>query len=66
MKDREKYAFFTAIQRIELESKERRRKDIEAHKRHMLASMSGGWGRNQKTRPRTVTLPKLSWEKDND
>jgi len=62
MIDREKKAFFTAVQRIERESKERRKKDIEAHKRHMLASMSGGWGRNQQTRPRTVTLPKFSWD----
>ncbi len=60
--DREKHAFFTAVQRMERESKERRKKDIEAHKRHMLASMTGGWGRNQKTRPTTETLPKLSWE----
>ena len=58
--DREKHAFFTAVQRMEKESKERRKKDIESHKRHMLASMSGGFGRNQKTRPKTITLPKLS------
>lgn len=58
--DREKKAFFEAVQRMEKESKERRKNDIEAHKRHMLASMSGGFGRNQKTRPKTVTLPKLS------
>lgn len=58
--DREKKAFFEAVQRMERESKERRKKDIEAHKRHMLASMSGGFGRNQKTRPKTITLPKLS------
>ena len=58
--DRDKHAFFTAVQRMEKESKERRKKDIEAHKRHMLASMSGGFGRNQKTRPKTVTLPKVS------
>lgn len=64
MIDRDKHAFFTAVQRMEQESRERRRNDIEAHKRHMLASMSGGWGRNQQTRPKTVTLPKMSWEKD--
>lgn len=58
--DREKKAFFEAVQRMERESKERRKKDIEAHKRHMLASMTGGFGRNQKTRPKTITLPKLS------
>lgn len=57
---RDKHAFFTAIQRIEKESKERRKNDIEAHKRHMLASMSGGFGRNQKTRSKNITLPKLS------
>jgi hypothetical protein len=62
--DREKHAFFTAVQRMERESKERRKKDIEAHKRHMLASMTGGWARNQKTRPTTVTLPKMSWEEE--
>lgn len=58
--DRDKKAFFEAVQRMEKESKERRKNDIEAHKRHLLASMSGGFGRNQSTRPRTVTLPKLS------
>jgi len=58
--DREKHAFFTAVQRMEKESKERRKNDAERHKRHMLASMSGGFGRNQKTRPKTITLPKLS------
>ena len=58
--DRDKHAFFTAIQRMEKESKERRKNDIEAHKRHMLRSMTGGWGRNQKTRPKTITLPRVS------
>ena len=58
--DRDKKAFFEAVQRMEKESKERRKKDIEAHKRHMLASMSGGFGRNQATRPKTISLPKLS------
>ena len=58
--DREKKSFFEAVQRMEKESKERRKKDIEAHKRHLLASMSGGFGRNQKARPKTITLPKLS------
>jgi hypothetical protein len=60
--DRERHAFFTAVQRMERESRERRKKDIEAHKRHMLASMTGGWGRHQASRPKKVTLPKLSWE----
>lgn len=64
--DREKHAFFTAVQRMERESKERRKKDIEQHKRHMLASMSGGFGRNQKTRPKTITLPKLSILEDKE
>jgi len=58
--DRDKHAFFEAMKRIEQESKDRRKKDVEAHKRHMLASMSGGFGRNQKTRPKNITLPKLS------
>ena len=62
--DRDKKAFFEAVQRMEKESKERRKNDIEAHKRHLLASMSGGFGRNQSTRPRTVTLPKLSIQED--
>lgn len=62
--DRDKKAFFEAVQRMERESKERRKNDIEAHKRHMLKSMTGGFGRNQKTRPRTVTLPKLSIQED--
>lgn len=64
--DREKHAFFTAIQRMERESKERRKADIEAHKRHMLASMSGGFGRNQKTRPKNITLPKVSIQEKKD
>ena len=58
--DRDKKAFFEAVQRMEKESKERRKNDIEAHKRHLLASMSGGFGRNQKARPKTITLPKVS------
>lgn len=62
--DRDKKAFFEAVQRMERESKERRKNDIEAHKRHMLKSMTGGFGRNQKTRPRTVTLPKVSIQED--
>ena len=62
--DREKKSFFEAVQRMEKESKERRKKDIEAHKRHLLASMSGGFGRNQKARPKTITLPKVSIQED--
>ena len=58
--DRDKKAFFEAVQRMEKESKERRKNDIEAHKRHLLASMTGGFGRNQKARPKTITLPKVS------
>lgn len=58
--DREKKAFFESVQRQERESKERRAKDRELHKRLMLKSMSGGFGRNQKTRPKNITLPKLS------
>lgn len=64
--DREKHAFFTAVQRMEKESKERRKTDIEQHKRHMLKSMSGGFGRNQGTRPKTITLPKLSILEDKE
>ena len=58
--DREKHAFFTAVQRMERESKERREKDFEHRKRWLLKSMSGGFGRNQGSRPKTITLPKLS------
>lgn len=58
--DREKKSFFEAVQRMERESRERRDNDIEHRKRWLLKSMSGGFGRNQSTRPRTVTLPKLS------
>ena len=58
--DREKHAFFEAIQRMERESRERREKDFEHRKRWLLKSMSGGFGRNQSTRSKTVTLPKLS------
>lgn len=57
MMDREKDAFFKAVKRMEKESKERRANDPEAHKRHMLKSMSGGFGRNTKSK---VSLPKLS------
>lgn len=62
--DRDKKAFFEAVQRMERESKERRKNDIEHRKRWLLKSMSGGFGRNQSTRPRTVTLPKLSIQED--
>lgn len=64
--DREKHAFFTAVQRMERESKERRKADIEQHKRHMLKSMTGGFGRNQAARPKKVTLPKLSIQEDKE
>ena len=62
--DREKKSFFDAVQRMERESRERRDNDIEAHKRHLLASMTGGFGRNQKARPKTITLPKVSIQED--
>lgn len=58
--DRDKKAFFESVQRQERESKERRAVDPEHHKRWMLKSMSGGFGRNQKSRPKNITLPKLS------
>ena len=58
--DREKKAFFEAVQRMERESRKRRDNDIEHRKRWLLKSMTGGFGRSQSTRPRTVTLPKLS------
>ncbi len=63
---RSKHAFFTAVQRMERESKERRKKDAEAHKRHMLASMTGGFGRNQATRPKKITLPRVSILEDKE
>lgn len=58
--DRKKKAFFEAMERIQEESRERRMTDVEHRKRWLLKSMSGGFGRNQATRPKTVTLPKLS------
>lgn len=58
--DREKAAFFASVQRQERECRERRASDPEHHKRWILRSMSGGFGRNQKARPKTITLPKLS------
>jgi hypothetical protein len=58
--DRKKQAFFKAMERINGESRERKMSDIEHRKRWLLKSMSGGFGRNQGTRPKTVTLPKLS------
>ena len=60
MTDWEKRAFFESIQRQEREHKERRAADPELHKRHMLKSMSNGFGRNQQTRKVKVSLPKLS------
>lgn len=61
--DREKHAFFVAVQRKERELKERRSSDIEVKKRDLLKSMSSGFGQNQKTRSKGVTLPKMSWDK---
>lgn len=61
--DREKKAFFESIQRQEQESKDRRANDPEHHKRWMLKSLSNGFGRNQKARPKNVSLPKMSWDK---
>lgn len=58
--DREKHAFFTAVQEMERRSKDRRQSDAEIHKRYLLKCMSGGFGRNQATRPKTISLPKLS------
>jgi hypothetical protein len=58
--DRDKEAFFITMKRINKESKDRRASDPEHRKRWMLKSMSGGFGRNQSTRPKTVTLPKVS------
>lgn len=62
--DREKHAFFMAVQEMERRAHQRRINDTEANKRRMLRSMSGGFGRNQQTRPRTITLPKMSWDND--
>lgn len=61
--DREKKAFFESIQKQERESKDRRANDPEHHKRWMLKSLSNGFGRNQKARPKNVSLPKMSWDK---
>ena len=62
--DREKHAFFLSVQRMERESKERRASDRELHKRLLLKSMSGGFGRNQQARNKNISLPKMSWEKE--
>lgn len=64
MIDREKKAFFESVRRQERESKERYAADPELKKRAMLKSMTNGFGRNQKARPKTVTLPKLSFMGD--
>ena len=58
--DREKHAFFTAVQEMERRSKERRQTDSEVYKRYLLKCASGGFGRNQGSRPKTISLPKLS------
>jgi hypothetical protein len=62
--NREKHAFFTAMERMQGESRDRFKSDHEHRKRWLLKSMSGGFGRNQQTRPKTVTLPKMSWDND--
>jgi len=63
---RSKHAFFTAVQRMERESKGRREHDIEHRKRWLLKSMTGGFGRHQGSRPKTVTLAKLSILEDKE
>lgn len=60
--DREKHAFFVSVQRQEKEVKELRDSDADYRKRWLLKCMSGGFGRHQASRPKKVTLPKLSWE----
>lgn len=62
MMDREKKAFFESVQRQERESKARYEDNPELKVRAMLKSMSNGFGRNQKVKPK-VSLPKLSWDK---
>lgn len=63
--DREKHAFFESVQRQERELKERYAENPELKARAMLKSMSNGFGRNQKSKPK-VTLPKMSWEKNDE
>ena len=57
---RDKDAFFKAVKRMEKESRERFKNDIEHRKRWLLSSMTGGFGRHQASRPKKITLPKLS------
>lgn len=63
MIDREKKAFFESVQRQERESRERYENNPELKKRAMLKSMSNGFGRNQKNKPKNISLPKMSWDK---
>lgn len=62
--DRDKKAFFESVQRQERESKKRRANDPEHHKRWMLKSASGGFGRGSTPKAK-ITLPKMSWDKSN-
>ena len=61
---RDKDAFFKAINRMQKESRERFNNDIEHRKRWLLSSMTGGFGRHQASRPKKITLPKLSIQED--
>jgi hypothetical protein len=63
MIDRSKLAFFESVQRQERESRQRR-EDPEYRKKWMLKSMSGGFGRGSRPKA-TISLPKMSWEKEN-
>jgi len=62
--NREKHAFFTAMERMQGESRERFDTDLEHRKRWLLKSMSGGFGRKKSEKPLKVSLPKMSWEKE--
>ena len=57
---RDKDAFFKSIQRMQKESRERFQNDVEHRKRWLLKSMTGGFGRHQASRPKKISLPKLS------
>ena len=53
-------AFERKMKRSKAAHLQRLANDVEAYKRWLLACGSGGAMRHQASRPRTVTLPKLS------
>ena len=61
---RDKDAFFKAINRMQKESRDRFHNDVEHRKRWLLKSMTGGFGRHQASRPKKISLPKLSIQED--